>query len=202
MHYKATDYTFWGLFNNGEQVDTAISTLAYIIGLVDSPENAIADLKKAKYVLRYQFDIEEQIHSAEELLSIQEKNFPKGFYPQTPVMLTIRWSPIAALLERGLNPTMLRRESDGMACASGIWEVQLIKDIVLSTRLETPEELFWHVLDRVIAKAKVRGHLLSIVAQPGWSYRSNVERPQNLTLEEAQKADRVIWQRTPRLRND
>jgi hypothetical protein len=201
MNDKASDYTFWGLFNFGTPFNTPISTLAYLIGLVETPTNGVADLDKAKFVLRYLFDVEEQVRSATELLSVQEESFPKGFYPQTPVMLTVQWSPIAELLDSGCTPLILSREARRMACAVGIWEPQAIEGFKQHESLETPQALFRHTLNRVLAKAKDRNQLIIIIAMPGWSYDDNIDRPYNLPFEEVQKADRVIWQRTPRQRN-
>ena len=172
MKYKATDYTFWGLFNDGEPFDTPITTLAYLIGLIETPTNGAADLKTAKYILRYLFDIEEQVRSASELISVQEEYFPKEFYPQTPVMLTNQWSPISELINRSYAPSTLKREAKRMACAVGIWEPQAIKNLELSKTSETPEALFWHTLSQVLEKAKDRSQLIIIIAMPGWRYES------------------------------
>jgi hypothetical protein len=200
MNHQSADYTFWGLFNFGTPFRTPITTLAYLVGLIESPTNQAADLKKAKFILRYLFDVEEQVKSASELRSVQEETFPKGFYPQTPVMLTIQWSPIAELLNKGCTPILLEREMKQMACALGIWEWQSIKELVMQESLNTSEELFWYIIRRVLAKAENRKLSIIIISMPGWSYEDNRDRPYNLTLEAAQKADRVIWQRTPRVK--
>ena len=197
MNYRVEDYTFWGLFSHGVQKETLINTLAYVIALVDGAENGIADPKTAIFVLRYLFEAEEQAQSASELASLHSgKYFPKAYYPQTPVMLTLGWSPISAMLECGWKPLALARQDKNMACASSIWESKRVENALPYEQCAAPEELFWHVLDKAAQKAKSRGLLLSIAASPGWSYKSNIGRPGNLTLAEAQKADRVIWQRT------
>lgn len=194
--------------NNGVEIDTPITTLAYLVSLVESPEHEIANLKTAKFVLELLFSIEEQVANASELLSLQEKNLPKAFFPQTPVMLARRWSPISALLEQGFSPLALAREVrvpgsrrlGRMACASGIWRINSLRSAKGVDECVSPEELFWHVLKASVEKANKKNLLLSIIAQPGWSYEDNIDRPQNLTLLEAEKADRVIWQRTPRVK--
>jgi hypothetical protein len=194
MNYPIADYTFLGL-----KSDDPVTTLAYLIALVDSDQNAIVDPAKAKLVLRWLFDIEEQVESASELLIRQEENryFPKGYHPQSPVMLAPEWSPIAAMLEHGWEPFVLVREMKRRACASGIWRIKAIETNKPGQEFETPQKLFWHVLGKAAEKAKIRGLLISVIAMPGWSYKSNIGRPCNLTLAEAEKADRVVWQRTP-----
>lgn len=191
------DYTFWGLFTNGqEMLENPMNTLAYNVGLADGPTNPVTDLKKAKFVLRYCYDVEEQVQSSRELLMIQKNNLPQGYWVQSPVMLTLRWSPISTILQHGWEPIVLNRESHGMACASGIWEPRIVRSAPALDECETPEELFWYVLDKVVEKAMSRSLLVSLVASPGWSYEFGAL--QNLTLEEALAADRVIWQRRPR----
>jgi hypothetical protein len=76
------------------------------------------------------------------------------------------------------------------------------REIAAKSREEcvTPEELFWHVLKKVADKAKDKGLMLSVVAKPGWSYHAPVAVLRNLTQAEVEKADRVIWQRTPRVK--
>jgi hypothetical protein len=198
MNQEARDYSFWGLLSNGERIDTPITTLAYVVAIVDSPQNPAADLEKAQFILSYLFEVEEQVSSAAELLVRQERSFPKGFHPQTPVMLTLRWSPIAALLDYGWHPLALTRESGRMACASGVWSPTTIEAHKSHENCETPEELFWHVISKASSKAKAQGGFLGIIASPGWDFDDDVL--QNLSLAEARKAGRVIWQRTPRVR--
>lgn len=206
VNYKIEDYTFWGLLNHGEPMETPVTTLAYVVGLVDKPQNVIANPENAKKVLAYLFDVEEQIGTAQELLSRQESFFlrieTKEYYPQTPVMLTLRWSPISAILEHGWKPLTLARHGAGTsgrrACASGIWEGRPVENTKPYDESGTPEQLFWHVLQKVVEQAEKRGLLISVIAKPGWSYESEVvRRLDNLTIDEAREADRVIWQRTP-----
>jgi hypothetical protein len=197
MNEKIADYTFLGLLNKGIKIETPITSLAYLIALVDSSENEILNMKTAKFVLRYLFDVEEQVKDPLELLSVMERNFPKSYFPQTPVMVTHKWSPISALLEKGWALETLVREDKQLACASGIWQPGDLSGTKPLHQCDTTELLFWHILEKVVMKAKVRSLLISIIAMPGWSYKSNFGRPHNLTLAEAEQADRVIWQRTP-----
>jgi hypothetical protein len=205
MSYRLEDYTFWGLMSNGVQIETPVSSLAYAVALVDSPENAIINLKTASFVLNYVYNAEEQCGSASDLLlTLKGPEFPKAYELQTPVMLTCRWSPISAMLERRWEPIFLCREARRtMACASGIWEPKPVENAELLENCRTSEELFWHVLAKIVEKTVWRGGLLSIIVKPGWSYdhAKTLGRLQNLTLEEAQTADRVIWQRTPIIDN-
>ena len=204
MKFPIADYTFLGLLNNGIQDDAEGGSLAYLIALVDSEKNEVINLDKAKYVLRWLNDAEEQVESSSDLISLLHgKYFPKGFYPQTPTMMTISWSPISAMLERGWEPVALTR-TPGLkrrACASGIWTATALESAKVSyEECETPEQLFWHLMGKVVEKARTRGQLISVITKPGWCYQSNIGLPSNLTLAEAQEADRVIWQRTPRLK--
>jgi hypothetical protein len=195
--YNTADFTFWGLFSHGAQVDTLIKTLGYVVALVDSPENEALNLEKARFILSYLFAVEEQVTSPADLLSVQERSFPAAYLPQTPVMLTLRWSPISAMLERGWQPIKLSRETTGMACASGVWAVRGVEDARSFGDCRTPEELFWHILQKVVEKARMRNLLISIIARPGWSYETDVGMLRNLSSAAAGEADRVIWQRAP-----
>lgn len=198
MNLESSDYTFSGLLSDGKPVNSPITSIAYLIALVETPENPVSNLDKAKQLLRYLFDMEEQVKSAAELLAIQAEIAPKGYFPQTPVMLALRWSPISALLEGGWDPILLTREAKARACASGIWKMMHVENNESHRKPSTSEELFWCVLYEVSQKCRARNQFLSIIAKPGWSYESNDDRPWNFTQAEAQKADRVIWQRTPR----
>ena len=198
MKYNSPDYSFWGLSSKGIQRETPITSLVYLIALVDTAESEIVDLKKAYFTLAWLFDVEEQVETAAELLSVQAEDLPLEFHPQTPVMVTSRWSPISALLERDWEPIVLSREDKPWACASGIWRPKTVENCKPYSECGTSEELFWSILKEVAQKAQAKDRLISLVAKPGWSYESNVDRPHNIDLAEAKKADRVIWQRTPR----
>jgi hypothetical protein len=199
MNYSAEDYTFAGLLN-ASNPDNPITSLAYLIGLVDSTQNQIMDLQMAKFVIRVLFSVEEQIDDPAELLKLQTERFPKNYYPQTPVMLTSKWSPIADLLQKNAKPLALCREMRGMNCASGIWGASIGELVQSSAQSETQEQLFWHVLKKVSGKAHESGSLISIVAKPGWDYEEarDTYPLNNLTSIQVAEAGRVIWQRTPR----
>jgi hypothetical protein len=169
----------------------------YLLALVESPKSEILRLDKAHFVLAYLYEVEEQVATAAELRAIPMRHFPKPYYPQTPVMVTREWSPISAMLEGGLNPLNLVREPRRRAIASGIWEPTTIENVRPYAECETAEQLYWSVLDKVSRRAKVRGLLVSLISAIGWDYESSIGMPKNLTLAEAEQADRVIWQRTP-----
>jgi hypothetical protein len=205
MKFKIEDYTFASLLHNGPAIETPVDTLAYLISLVDGPGNPVMDLQVAGRFLGWLYDVEEQVHSLTELLLQQGSAasvYPNGLYPQTPVMLTKKWSPISAMLENDLEPLALVRMDRRRACASGIWKLQLeeIPDSKSLDECSTAEDLFWHVLRKISDKAKARNLLVSIIAKPGWSYDHDVHinTLRNMTFKEAERADRVIWQRTPR----
>lgn len=183
MTYPPDDYSFSSLVTNRPRF-LLVNTLAYLVALVDSAQNEIMNLKKAKFVLSYLFEVEEQVESASELASLhQSHHFPKQYFPQSPAMLTIKWSPIAALLESGWAPEALVRTTKGFHdCASGIWAPRAALKAKPYAECETPEELFWYLTSKVVEKANERGLLISIIACPGWMYESNLQRPQNLSL--------------------
>jgi hypothetical protein len=171
IKYNAADYTFWGLLNNGVQTSHPVTSLAYLVGLVDSPD-------------------------AQDLASRPGELSPKAYHPLTPVMLTKSWSPISAVLEKGWKPIVLSRLAKARACASGIWNIKEIGHAAPYKECLTPEQLFWSVLSKVAEQANSRGLLVSIIACPGWSYEHG-HALSDLTFDEAKKADRVIWQRIP-----
>jgi hypothetical protein len=199
MKHKFADYSFSGLTSSSVEIARQITSLAYIIGLVKTAQNEIGDAQKAHSVISFLFETEEQAESGPDLVSLQ-KYYPQGFFPQTPAMVVLKWSPIFAMLERGWEPLVLSRETRPWSCASGIWKPQAVEHSKPYEECWNPEELFWSVLSAVVGKAKARDLLVCVSACPGWSYEDYLDSPCNLDLEEAKKADRVIWQRTPRPR--
>ena len=200
MDYKTEDYTFYGLRNNLSEdslMDRLLDTLAYVVGLKEIEPDEIANLKTANFVLGYLYDVEAQVLSGLELLDRQKiDQFPGGYLPQTPVMLAQEWSPISALLEHGFKPIILRREQTRWACASGVWDIASVIPYKELEQCHCDEDLFWHVLGKVIEKKNTNRFLVSIIAKPGWSYKHGDLK--NINLDEAIRADRVIWQRKPK----
>jgi hypothetical protein len=203
VDYRSEDYTFGGLLNNnvageGALLSPLFNTLAYIIGITTSEKSDILNTRVAAFgILSSIYDMEEQVQSAQELLEGQRQiRMPTGYFPQTPVMLAREWSPISVMLDRGMEPVALNRDrKKKMLCASGIWTITNPMPCKTVENCCSDEDLFWFILSNVVEKAKEDQFLISIIAKPGWDY----ERGQlyNLTLDEAMKADRVIWQRKP-----
>ena len=176
-----------------------LGSLVYLVGLVESPDNQITDLKFIKNRLPYIYEVEEQQRKARDLLQFQKnvKPFPEGYYPQTPVMLTKAWSPIGAMLERGLRPVVLKRDPGFQAIASGIWEAASFEDASQINTSKTPEELFWAILTEAFRRARERKMYVSIVANPGWDYENGIDSLPTWSQAEITKADRILWRRTP-----
>ncbi len=193
--HKIEEYTFLGLSNHGKPLKL-IDSLAYLISLVDSPENKITNPDVAANVLAIAYDADEQI-SVSERLSWQEQVLPKGYYPQTPAMLTQKWSPIAAMLDQGFSPLVLRRDPSSCAAATGIWGTSPFRSSKSIGDCITVQELFWSVLGKAFCRAGERELLVSIVAQPGWSYERGVGVLENLADADLILADKILWQRTP-----
>jgi hypothetical protein len=198
MSYDTHDYTFEGLVGPGIGGSTS---LAYLVSLVDSPHHRVLEPIIARGILAWLFDEEEQLESAAELVLSQEeffhKLFPMRFYPQTPVMLTQQWSPIGAMLERGLEPLVLCRNDKARAVASGIWNVTQLNSTTQIENCETVEQLFWAVVDRAFYRAKQRRMLVNIIAKPGWNYDTNISSLPKWPANEVALADRILWKRTP-----
>src|SRR6266705_4086867 len=98
--YIVEEYTFEALClkNGGPQ----ISTLAYVVGLVDSPEHEARNPDTARYGILYLLsEAEENMQTPEGLLDWQRQVLTKKYLPQTPVMFMRRWSPIMAMLTKG-----------------------------------------------------------------------------------------------------
>src|SRR5688572_7293536 len=121
--FRAADYTFSGL-TGFESTGGPPSYLAYLVGLVDAPDHEVADPGVAKRILPYLYEIEEQKLTAESLRDSESAFFSRlsaeRYFPQTPCMVTKAWSPIGAMLERGIEPLVLRREAKILAAATGI----------------------------------------------------------------------------------
>jgi hypothetical protein len=198
--HKIAEYTFLGLDNHGKSTGGAPG-LAYLIGLVDSPTHEITQPLAAKRILAWLFDEEEQVRNADELFKRQveffTRYFPRGYFPQTPCMLTKSWSPIGAMLQRGLAPVGLWREEKIRAVATGVWEPTGLADFKSSKDCVTVEDLFWGVLGEAFTRARQRKMWVSVIAKPGWCYESKIGSLGKWSGEEIAKADRIIWMRTP-----
>jgi hypothetical protein len=194
---NAKDFTFEELSGV-----TFPSSMAYIVGLVDSSEHPISDPLIAKRILQYLFDIEEQASDASELLEHQQRfasrYFQGGYQPKTPCMLTKRWSPIAALLETGAEPVALKKEDRIRATASGIWR----PDHIFKTPFKVPEcktfqELFWAVLSETFRLAQQQQQFVSVIAQVGFNHDTQTQSLPAWTDGEVLRSGRLLWQRAP-----
>ena len=101
------------------------------------------------------------------------------------------------MLERGLNPVVLRREQRVRAVATGIWQPTTFESPKPIQACKTVEDLFWAVLSEAFQRAAKRKLLVSVIAEPGWSYETKVESLGRWSGLEVAKADRILWQRTP-----
>jgi len=201
MNHPITEYTYLGLCNYGKRLGPP--SLAYLIGLVNSADHKIGNPFVAKRILTWILDEEEQVTTAAELLSRQKEFFSRyfdgGYQPQSPVMLAKRWSPISAILERGLKPLILLREEKIRATATGIWQVTNTEGPKTLGDCRNVEELFWSVFCSASRRAQERQALVSIIAKPGWAFEtigSNEALPR-WSPKEVASADRILWKRTP-----
>lgn len=118
--YRFEDYTFEALCLNNPG-----STLAYVVGLVDSENHAAANPDTARHEILYPLsEGEGYVDRASEILGMQAEFLPANYWPQTPVMFARRSSPIIAMLERGFEPVILTRKTEKAphAIATGIWK--------------------------------------------------------------------------------
>lgn len=193
--YNPSEYTFDGLAFPGNP--SPHRYLAYVLGLVNGPDNPISNARKAAGLLTLLYDMEEQLKDPESLLGWQQASLPKGYLPVTPCMVTEGWSPIAAILERGLEPVLLKREPTRHATATGIWEPVDGESGLDIESAKTVEQLFWAMLLETSRRAIVRKMLVSIIACPGWGYVTAIGSLPKWGSEELKIADKILWKRTP-----
>src|SRR5690242_15730827 len=105
--------------------------------------------------------------SPEELLGWQAEIMPTNYSRQTPVMFARRWSPIAAVLQKGFEPITLKRNttSGPTGVAAGIWLPGVTETTKPVADCETDEDLFWAIMNKVFKRARERSCLVSIIAQ-------------------------------------
>lgn len=192
-----SEYSFLGLSNHGKPLEL-LTTLSYLVALVDSKDHEIIKPDVAVKILPWVFDAEEQLESGEALLSWQNECLPPGYYPQTPCMLVEKWSPISAVIDQGLSPLALDRERSSRAVATGIWEPNFVSHTKSVEKCRTDEELFWSIFALACQRAKDRKLLLSIIAKPGWDYETDRRALEKWGKHEIAKADRILWKRTAR----
>jgi hypothetical protein len=195
--YRFEDYTFEALcLDNGSPV---IDTLAYVVGLVDSENHAAANPDTARYdILCPLSECEGYVDSGREILGMQAEFLPANYWPQTPVIFARRWSPITAMLEKGIEPVNLTRKTEKAphAIATGIWRPGIAPAAKEIDDCTTDEELFWAIMNQVFTRASGRGLYINILAEVGWAYESQIGSLQVLSKDEIEKSGRVLWQST------
>ncbi len=192
--YNINDFTFDALCLHDKGPE--INTLAYLIGLVDSEKHVAGDPFKARRILYQLSEAEEQIEDAGDLLGWQAEVLPKNYFPQTPMMLVQRWSPIVAMIEKGFKPESLARIDKPACRVSGIWKPATYTGSKKISDCQTDEELFWVIMNEVFKRATDRGLLVNIIAEIGWGYERGIGSLTVWDAKEISKADRVIWKRT------
>lgn len=171
-------------------------SLAYIVALIEPGSDSFRDAG-TDWVLAAQYDFEEQAQSPTDLLKGERLHMPNGVFPQTPVILTRGWSPLASVLERGLEPTFIRRRERAGDLAVGIWMPHILGDSKDIESCGTDKELFSAIFDKVSAKAIERGLAVCILAKAGWNYEDAIGSLPRWSAKEVMQADRVLWKRTP-----
>ncbi|HWX19013.1 MAG TPA: hypothetical protein VN578_03800 [Candidatus Binatia bacterium] len=190
----ANDYSFESLAGARQ-----CPSLAYLLGLTDSADHKISDPQIASRILTWLFDIEEQSLDAAYLLSRQSsffsRYFPGGYHPQSPCMLTTKWSPIHAMLEQGIKPSVLNKGGRVSLTATGIWEPCSLDSLKGVDSGDGFVRLFWPTLVELFNRARQRGMWVSVIASPGWDYESMIDSLPRWNVEEIAKADRMLWRR-------
>lgn len=187
--YSSERFTFNSMRGN----DTSCDSLAYWLALVDSIENAI--LKK-DHLLAYQYDFEEQVDNP---MDLNDGHLPAGFSPLTPVMLVKEWSPIGALLEKGIDPILLKNIGAGPPFGNwvGFWNPQKVRAAPLISSCESDGELFWSLFSLASDRASRSQRLVCIDSMVGWSYEAAIASLPKWNKSQIGQAGRLIWQRTP-----
>jgi hypothetical protein len=180
-------------FNSMRGKDMACNSLAYWLALVDSADNAILN-KENEYLLAYQYDDEEQVCDP---MNLHDGYLPKGFLPQTPVMLAKNWSPFGALLEKKLEPVLLENSRPPFGCWVGFWHPEKIKTAKPLSSCKTDEELFWSLFNLASDLAKQSQKLVCLVSKVGWSYERAIASLPKWSKKQITETGRLIWQRTP-----
>jgi len=197
------DYSIEGLYyplGGAKNDPERCPYLCYLVGLVTSPAHGISDLLAAKKILSYLYESEEQVPDSDGLKEVEkffDRYFSGGYHPQTPCMVVRNWSPIAALLECGMKPTVLARESKFRAVASGIWQPAAGKNAMSISLANTDEDLFWAIFTEVSHRAIEQKMWISVIAKPGWDYSAAIGSLPDWSHGEIEKAGRVLWKRTP-----
>jgi hypothetical protein len=208
--YNIRDYTYNGLKTRQHNPPRKCEegSLAYVVSLVDSADHEILHWSTAARVLTLEYETNQQLQSPEQVLDWQRESVPKGFYPQTPVIIAYCWSPLSFMLEKSLVPVALTRDDAPGAIAIGIWTPEILNDASRAAAIyqtakrtvadaRTNEELFATVMVEALSRGLKRGKLVSVIATPGWGYEDNIGSLAKWSDEEIAKADKILWKRTP-----
>ena len=156
--------------------DSWCTSLGYWIGTLHKklpPSFANAD--SLSMAMSLHFDIERQAWDEEHLRTSPELLFDV-FKPIAPVTLTERWSPIPALIDMFENPVEhgANLTQQGMRPAFAIFNPVYLGDSEF--RPTNPHERHAYFLARLAASSALdtKSRIL-VIAQPGWSYESEVE---------------------------
>jgi hypothetical protein len=170
------------------------------VSLTDCADHKISETLPAKRILDWLYEVEEQSLNADEL-EAKEKQFSSryfegGFYVKTPCMVTEQWSPISAMVERGMAPEVLNREPGFRAAATGIWAPPANLEQVEIESASTDEELFWAIIGAASRLAVEQNAWINVIAQPGWHRPAAINSLVKWPPEEVAKAGRLLWKRT------
>ncbi len=200
MNINQDNYSFNSLLYNGRKVDPeGCPSLVYLVSLTSSANHKIAETLTAKRILSWLYGMEEQAVNYEHLRAGEEffdRYFEGGFYPKTPCMVVKEWSPIAAMLKRGMRPCSLNREPKFRAVASGIWEPQSDFEADEIGSAMTDEVLFWSIFKTVSNLALEQKMWISVIAEPGWDYDSAINSLPTWPEDDVARSGRIVWKRT------
>ena len=120
---QPVEYSFESLLYGNQPVrQDGCPSLVYLVSLVNSSNHGIGETLAAKRILSWLYGLEEQAVNVEHLREGErfcDRYFEGGFYPQTPCMVVNRWSPISAMLERGMEPADSQSRGKIQSCCYG-----------------------------------------------------------------------------------
>ena len=195
-NYNPDEYTFEALCL--KNVGPKINTLAYVVGLVDSPTHKAGNPENARYDILYLLsEGEEEMRGPEDLMDWQGEVLPSNYFPQTPVLFVQRWSPIAAMLKQGFEPETLQWLGKAPhAVATGIWKPNTYVGAKSINDCKSDEKLFWSIMTETFNRAKDRGLFVNIISQVGWSYEEMIGSLPEWNTKKIAKSGRILWKRT------
>jgi len=94
-------------------------------------------------------------------------------------------------------PLVLNRSGRVSLTGTGIWNVPSLDALKGDLSGQNFEQLFWTTLNEAFGRANQQSMCVSVVASPGWDYESGIGSLPQWTQEDIDKADRILWRRTP-----